>query len=173
MIGIEKYSSEWPKKYELESKKIKATLEYGIKDIQHSGSTSIPGMFAKPLIDIGILVDSIENIDIFVQKLKPLGYVYRPDMSSVERIFLRKGDPVEYHLSISSSKYTFWKRQIVFRDYLRKHPAYVEEYNTLKLKNLEGTPDGDFLDLSQSKTYNQGKGDFVDKILKLAEIEGM
>ncbi len=172
MKGIEKYSLAWSKKYELESEKIKAILGGCIKDIQHIGSTSIPGMLAKPLIDIGVLTDTIENINFFVQKLELLGYSYRPDMSSVERIFFRKGNPVEYHLSIACPKHTFWKRQIAFRDYLRKHPEFVEEYNILKLKSVEATLAEDYFDLSLSKIYNQGKGDFVDKILKLAEIEG-
>ncbi len=92
-------------------------------------------------------------------------------MSSVERIFLRKGDPVEYHLSIACPKHTFWKRQITFRDYLRNHPELIEEYNQLKSKNIETTPDEDFSDLSRSKIYNQGKGEFVEKVLKLAEIQ--
>ena len=58
-----------------------------------------------------------------------------------------------------------------FRDYLRKHPELIEEYNQLKSKNIEITPDEDFSDLSRSKVYNQGKSEFVEKILKLAEIQ--
>jgi GrpB-like predicted nucleotidyltransferase (UPF0157 family) len=173
MTGIEKYSSDWPKKYERESKEILAVLGDVVKDIQHIGSTSIPGMLAKPLIDISVLVNSIDDKDFFVQKLKILKYSYKPDMSSVERIFFRKGDPVEYHLSIAYPKHTFWKRQITFRNYLREHPEFVEKYNALKLKNLEITQEEDFYDLSKSKTYNQGKEDFVSMILKLAENENI
>lgn len=170
MRGIEQYSTEWPTKYELEAEKVKAVLGDDIKDIQHIGSTSIPGVISKPLIDIAVLVDSIDDIDSFVKRFEPLGYSYELDMSSAERIFLRKGDPVEYHLSIACPKHTFWNRQISFRDYLRKHPGLVEEYNQLKSKNIEMTPEEDFSDLSKSKAYNQGKGEFVEKVLKLAEI---
>ncbi len=130
-------------------------------------------MLAKPLIDIGLLVVSMNDIDFFVKKLEPLGYSYKPEMSSQERIFFRKGDPVEYHLSITCPQYTFWKRQISFRDYLQKHSDFVEEYNHLKLKNIELTPQEDFSDLSISKVYNQGKDDFVNKILHLAEAENL
>ncbi len=171
MQGIEHYSSEWAKKYESEAEKIRAVLGSEVKNIQHIGSTSIPGVVAKPLIDIGVLVDSIYDVGSFVKKLEPLGYSYKPDMTSVERIFLRKSNPVEYHLSIACPKHTFWKRQMSFRDYLRKHPELVEEYNQLKLKNVEITPKEDFSDLSISKVYNQGKGDFVNKVLSLAEAE--
>ena len=171
MKGIENYSPEWPKKYELEAEKIKAVLGDAVKDMQHIGSTSIPGVISKPLIDIGVLVDSIDDIESFVKKLESLEYSYKQDMSSVERIFLRKGDPVEYHLSVACPKHTFWKRQMNFRDYLRNHPELVEEYNQLKLKNIEITPKGDFSDLSRSKIYNQGKSEFVEKLLKLAEAQ--
>ncbi len=148
---LQQYSENWPEKFKLEAEKIKAILGDTVKDIQHIGSTSIPGTVAKPIIDIGILVDSINDISYFIDKVKSLEYVYKPDMSSVERIFLRKGDPVEYHLSITCPKHTFWERQILFRDYLRKHPDIVEDYNFLKLKNIKVIPKEDFIDLSRSK----------------------
>ena len=69
MKGIEDYSPKWPQKYELESEKIRVILNDEIKDIQHIGSTSIPGMMAKPLIDIGVLVDSIDDINLFIKNL--------------------------------------------------------------------------------------------------------
>jgi hypothetical protein len=56
---------------------------------------------------------------------------------------------------------------------LRKHPEFVEEYNALKLKNIKITPKEDFSDLSRSKTYNQGKEDLVNRVLKLAEDENV
>jgi len=169
MIGIEKYNPAWVKKYQNESKKIKEVLGDSVLDTQHIGSTSIPGMVAKPIIDIGVLVRSIENVSPFVDKLESLGYAYKPKMSSVERIFLRKGNPVEYHLSIACPRHIFWERNITFRDYLRQHSEFVDEYNNLKLKNIENTSTEDFTDLSRSKAYNQGKNDFVAKILELAK----
>ena len=166
---LEKWSEEWLEKFKSETEKIKSVLNNDIRDIQHIGSTSIPGMLGKPLIDIAVLVDSIEDVPSFVEKLKFLDYVYKPDMSSPERIFLRKGNPVEYHLSIACPRHTFWDRQILFRDYLIKHPEFVEKYNALKLRNIKITPSEDRGDLSRSKIYNQGKADFVAKVLKLAK----
>lgn len=170
---LQKYSENWTEKFETESEKIRSLLGETIKDIQHIGSTSIPGMIAKPIIDIGVLVNSIDDTSFFIEKMKPLGYVYKPDMSSVERMFFRKGDPVEYHLSIACPRHTFWERQILFRDYLKKHSEFVDEYNHLKLKNTAATQREDFTDLSRSKIYNQGKGDFVAKVLELAKEEKM
>ncbi len=165
------YNPLWPQKFEIEAEKIRDVLDNEILDIQHIGSTSIPNLSAKPIIDIGVLVNSIDDIQSFVSKLSTLGYEYKPDMSSVERIFLRKGNPIEYHLSVVCPKHTFWKRNITFRDYLKNHPEFVKEYEELKRQNLLSTSQADFEDLSRSKTYNNGKGNFVQKILNLAETE--
>jgi len=58
-----------------------------------------------------------------------------------------------------------------FKNYLKSHPEFVKEYNQLKSKNVLITPEEDFSDLSKSKIYNQGKGEFVEKVLKLAELQ--
>ncbi len=165
MVGVENYSSKWPDKYAVEAESIRSVLGESIKDIQHIGSTAIPGSIAKPIIDIAILVDSIEDVDFFVEKLSALDYIHKPEMSSVERIFLRKGDPIEYHLSIACPKHDFWKRQILFRECLRKNPGLVEEYNALKLKNIKNIPENELVDLSVSPNYNRGKSDFVGRVL--------
>ncbi len=166
---LQKYQESWDQKFTLEAIKINSVLGDSVIDIQHIGSTSIPGMIAKPIIDIAVLVDSIDDILFFTDKLKSLDYSYKAEMSSIERIFLRKGNPVEYHLSIACPLHTFWKRNIVFRDYLKSHLDLVEEYNKLKIENISITPEQDFVDLSRSKIYNKGKGDFVKKIMELAE----
>ncbi|NCC70380.1 GrpB family protein [bacterium] len=164
-----KYQNSWVKEFQLEAKKIREILGDSVIDIQHIGSTSIPGMTAKPIVDIGVLVDSIDNIPFFVEKLSSIGYLYFPTMSSVERIFLRKGNPIKYHLSIACPKHSFWNRNIMFRDYLRNHPELTEEYIQLKLNNISITPEIDFGDLSKSQAYNNGKGEFVQKVLDLAK----
>lgn len=168
---LQEYQKEWNDRFDLESKKIQDILGGSVKDIQHIGSTSIPKMIAKPIIDIAVLVESISDVLFFVEKLKPLGYSYKPDMSSVERIFLRKGNPVEYHLSIACPLHRFWCRNISFRDYLRKHPELIEEYKKLKIENIKITPKEDFNDLSRSNIYNKGKDDFVQKVLDLAKFD--
>ena len=168
---LQEYQKEWNDRFALESIEIRDILGSSVKDIQHIGSTSIPKMIAKPIIDIAVLVESISDIPFFVEKLESLGYSYKPDMSSVERIFLRKGNPVGYHLSIACPLHTFWVRNITFRDYLRKHPELIEEYKKLKVENIKITPKEDFNDLSRSKIYNKGKGDFVQKVLDLAKSD--
>ncbi|MCX6754890.1 MAG: GrpB family protein [Candidatus Nomurabacteria bacterium] len=166
-----KYQEFWKTKFEIEKEKITKTFEnkYDVLNIEHIGSTSIPGLSAKPIIDIAVLVNSIDNIDPIINLIQELGYVYYPKMSSAERIFCRKGDPVEYHLSVSSPKFSFWRRQILFRDYLINNPKHILEYQNLKENNLKITPEKEFVDLSLGEVYNSGKTEFVKKILDFSE----
>lgn len=168
---LQQYSKDWIEKYNKEAENIKKIFGSEIIDIQHIGSTAIPGLYAKPIIDIAVFVKSIENISHFNKPLENIGYSYKPDMSSVERIFLRKGEPVEYHLSIACPLHTYWERQILFRDYLISHPEYIKEYENLKRETIKELPESDFKDLSRSKGYSAKKGPFVEKILKLAREE--
>ena len=165
---LEEYSLKWVEKYNKEEEIIKNALGSEILDIQHIGSTSIPGLSAKPIIDMAILVSSIENIPHFTDLLEKIGYKYKPELSSVERIFLRKGDPVEYHLSISCPLHTYWERQILFRDYLKTHKEFMKEYEDLKKEAIKEVSGDDLKDLSLSKIYSAKKGPFIEKILKLA-----
>jgi len=165
------YSNEWPEKFTRESELIKQTLGNLIIDIEHIGSTSIPDLASKPIIDIAVLTDSISNTNIFVDALEKIGYSYKPEMSSVERIFLRKGEPAEYHLSISEAKYTYWTRQLLFRDYLRKYKEYRVEYQKIKENSIKSLKEEDLIDISKSKEYSAQKGPFIQKVLQLAEQE--
>ena len=167
------YSNKWVGKYNKESKLIKQSIGDLIINIEHIGSTSVPGLSAKPIIDIAVLTKSISDVVIFTNALKKIGYNYEPEMSSIERIFLRKGDPVEYHLSISESKYTYWSRQLLFRNYLIKHPEYKKEYQKIKENCIKNLKTKDLKDISRSKEYSAEKGPFIQKILQLAENESI
>jgi GrpB-like predicted nucleotidyltransferase (UPF0157 family) len=166
---MEPYNSSWPIKYNKEYHSLKSKLGKHILDIQHIGSTAIPSMKAKPIIDIMISVKSLDNAAPIHSILEELGYMYRPEMSSTERLFFRKGNPVEFHVSITEPDNTpYWNRQIMFRDFIIKYPEYIDEYEKVKMKAIEGLSKNELKDLSLSEKYNSGKDQFVEKILKLA-----
>jgi GrpB-like predicted nucleotidyltransferase (UPF0157 family) len=170
---IMSYSENWPKQFQKEADLIRSCLGNQVISIEHIGSTSIPNLSAKPIIDIAILTNSIQDVIAFVPLLERIGYRYKPDMSSVERIFLRKGYPAEYHVSITESKYSYWTRQMLFRDYLRTHSEAVKEYAEIKARLAGEVPEEELKDLSRSKGYNSGKTPFVEKILGLAQKGGL
>lgn len=154
------YSYDWPKKFQAEKEKLQDIFANMALEIEHIGSTSIEGLSSKPIIDIVVMIKNHQDADVFTEPLAKIGYKF--DSSSTERYYYVKGDPVEYHLSIAyADQGGFWSRQILFRDYLRKHFEVRDEYARLKEVLLQKDPTG-------SDEYIGGKSDFVYKILDLA-----
>jgi GrpB-like predicted nucleotidyltransferase (UPF0157 family) len=169
---LEKYSKEWPDKYAAERDLLSSHLGNASLDIQHIGSTAVPGLTSKPIIDTMIAIPSIGEAGSLVPVLENIGYVHKPEMSSTERLFFRKGDPVEYHLSLTQPDHTsYWERQILFRDYLIAHPEYAREYESIKQEALNELQEVDLADLSRSKAYSEKKGPFIQKVLELARAD--
>lgn len=166
---VREYNFEWVEMFEKEAEKIRQLLGDKITRIEHIGSTSIPGLASKPIIDIAIEVPSLEDTESVIELLATLGYPANRDGHnkdiSTERHLLRKGEPTEYHLSICyGDKGSFLERQILFRDYLREHNEDRDAYDTLKKELLQKDPTG-------KDGYIGGKTDFVMRILKKAGFE--
>jgi GrpB-like predicted nucleotidyltransferase (UPF0157 family) len=160
---IESYQLSWKDKFEAEKIKLKEIFGNKAIAIEHIGSTSIPGLSAKPIIDIAVLIEKRDGGDNFIEPVSRLGYQYDKLNSSGERHLFRKGNPTEFHLSIAyKDKGSFWERQILFRDYLRSHPDSRDEYQNLKENLLKNDPTG-------KESYLSGKSEFVGKILILAK----
>lgn len=161
------YDPEWVHLYENEAEKIKNVFGGDLLGIEHIGSTSIPGLSSKPIIDIMVLIESHENAEKFFSKLNEIGYPFNFDAhtdKSTERHLFRKGNPTRFHLSIAYlNRGGFWKRQIAFRDYLRSHLEEIKRYEELKHYLIKADPTG-------KGGYISGKTDFVNEILNKAAI---
>lgn len=163
-MEIAPYNKNWQKMFLAEKEIILNNVQDEIIEVQHIGSTAVPDLAAKPIIDIAILVPSIENADTYIKQLEKLDYIYQPERSSVERYFFTKNDPPTFHLSLAQpDKYSFWERQKLFRDYLISHPATAKEYEELKKSLIKEHPDG-------RQEYCDGKSEFINNVLKLAGI---
>lgn len=164
MSILEKHNPSWVKLYNQEAEKIKSILGNDVIDIQHIGSTAIKGITAKPIIDIAVLMPIIKNKKGMANILAQAGYAYFPSDSSVERMFFRKGDPVQFHLSLTEKGVTdYWQRQIAFRDYLNTHPQKAKEYESLKKELIKEDP-------SAGEIYSKGKDYFVKEVIKLSKL---
>lgn len=130
------YSNTFPSLFQKEQKRISSSLHIGLA-IEHVGSTSIPGLGGKGIIDIAISV-SKEEMEHASQVLQKLGYEYRPTFSTPERFYFITylADSEEgnrrYHIHLTYPSSKEWKDLIGFRDYLRTHPEAVDEYATIK-----------------------------------------
>jgi GrpB-like predicted nucleotidyltransferase (UPF0157 family) len=154
------YQYDWPKNFQTEKERLQDVFDGKALEIEHIGSTSIEGLISKPIIDIVVMIGNHQDADTFTEPLAKIGYKF--DSTSTERHYYVKGNPVEYHLSIAyADRGGFWSRQILFRDYLRKHTKARDEYAKLKEDLLQKDPTG-------NDKYIVGKTDFVYKILSLA-----
>ncbi len=168
-MEVRDYDPKWVEIYEVEAKKITDLLGDKIIAIEHIGSTSIPGLAAKPIIDMAIVVPTWKDAESLIEPLSTLGYpaeVTHVDESTAgERLLFRKGTPTEFHLSIAyADRGSFLERQILFRDYLRTHNEERDEYSSLKRELLLSDPTG-------KGSYIGSKKDFVMRTLKRAGFQ--
>ncbi len=154
------YQSDWPEKFAIEKENLKKVFGEAALEIEHIGSTSIPGLAAKPIIDIVVMIEDYRQAARFAPLLANIGYVVQP--ASTERDYYIKGMPTDFHLSIAfADRGGFWPRQIIFREYLRKHPDVRQQYEQLKKELLQADPTG-------RGSYLAGKTEFVHGVLDRA-----
>ena len=138
MVVVE-YDKEWPQDF----LKIKTELQKAItvmSNIQHVGSTSIPGMKAKPIIDIDVGLENWSDFEAVKRALAEIGYEYEGDRGITGReVFCRDVkvhneilDGIDHHLYVCSVDNEEYKRHILFRDYLRSHDEDRDRYNQIK-----------------------------------------
>jgi GrpB-like predicted nucleotidyltransferase (UPF0157 family) len=137
-VEIVAYDPRWPLLFDEEAKRLRMVLDPSlIVGLEHFGSTAIPGLSAKPIIDILIAVRSLAATQVtFVEALRRLDYVYWADNPKKDRMFFVKGMPPfgskrSHHVHVTEPRGEMWKR-LAFRDYLRAHPEEAETYGRLK-----------------------------------------
>jgi GrpB-like predicted nucleotidyltransferase (UPF0157 family) len=164
VVRLVPHQLNWADLYEAEKKRILTAVNPYILDIQHVGSTAIPGIPAKPIIDIGVAVRNFEEAYVCVEPIVELGYVYRGENGIPRRHYFRRADENgrrTHHLHLNEIDGLDWKNQIDFRDYLRQHPETAEEYGRLKMALVQRFA-GDRL------AYLDEKAPFIENVLRLA-----
>ena len=129
------YNPEWPRMYRDEATRLEALLGDEIIAIHHIGSTSIPGMSAKPIIDILVEVHQIDRIDECIEILIQKGYLPKGEAGITGRRFVIRGDEENRlcHVHIFPRGHPDIARHIYFRDYLIAHPQEANHYSSLKV----------------------------------------
>ena len=162
-ITVREYDPVWREKYEREKALIANILQDNLAAVYHIGSTAVPGLAAKPVIDIMAAVKSLEGADGAAKKFEAAGYEYLGEFGIAGRRYLRKGgDERTHQIHIFRADDTLnLERHLAFRDYLRAHEDTREEYARLKKALAEKFPrdiDG----------YCEGKDSFVRRVQELA-----
>ncbi|MEI6243179.1 MAG: GrpB family protein [Chlamydiota bacterium] len=158
-IEIVPYDPAWPLQYEIEKGPIERALGINCLAIHHFGSTSIPGLFAKPKIDILAVVKDLSTID--NNSLEKLGFTARGEVIPTGRYFSK--DHPKVHLHIFKQGNPLIKRNLLFRDWLKNHPQDREAYAIVKKKLSLIHNDG--------MEYCHAKTQFVETILEKASKE--
>lgn len=156
-IEIVEYNPHWPALYEEERARVAAALGALVASIEHIGSTSVPGLSAKPIIDLLVTVTRLGQVDPYVAPLESLDYTYFPILGNAARYTFGKGDPHTHHLHIVQHGGEEHLRPLAFRDELRTHPDDARRYAALK-RDLAARFHGN------RRAYLQGKSDFVRSI---------
>jgi len=133
------YDNNWPDLFKQEAKQIQKILGPSLKKIHHIGSTAIPNMPEKPIIDMLLECDNINDIEEIKMQLQPLGYLYfSRQVIPYRSFFTRKHtDEIRFHLHLYERGDPQIKRHINFRDYMIAHVKDAETYATLKLRLAE------------------------------------
>ncbi|MFF0338446.1 GrpB family protein [Kribbella sp. NPDC004875] len=133
VITIEPYDPSWPRRFGELGRQLRAALGETALRIDHIGSTSVPGLAAKPVVDIQISVAALDPVDPFRLPLEGLGYIYRPDNQERTKRYFREpaGEP-RTHIHVRKLGSFSQQFPLLFRDYLRAHPAELAPYASLK-----------------------------------------
>ena len=130
------YDPAWPSRFREERDGIGKALGDRAIAIEHVGSTAVPGLLAKPTIDIMVGIRRLSEAPACIAALEPLGYEYRPDVEAEmpERRFFDKGPPGArtHHLHMVEYAGPFWMRHLLFRNFLRAHADRAAAYGALK-----------------------------------------
>lgn len=159
MITISPYSPQWPEDFAALKANIWPAVAAESIDIQHVGSTSVPELCAKPIIDIDIIVADRSRLAKVIRALAGIGYRHLGDLGIPGREAFKGDDQaISHHLYACLAGSPALKNHLTLRDHLRSHPADREAYGALK-RNLARTFPHDI------DSYIDGKTAFIEGIL--------
>lgn len=158
-VEVIPYHPEWLNLFAIEAKHIQHLLGSRLKKIHHIGSTSIPNMPAKPVIDILLECDNLDDIDFISTQLQTLNYapVHRHIVPHRSFITTKQLPNIRYHVHILERGDSQIKRHIHFRDFMIHHPEEARVYAELKMELAKKFPD-------DMGSYVYGKDKLVQKI---------
>ena len=161
-VVISEYSAHWPRMFAAEAAQLHAMFAPEPIEVEHVGSTSVPGMEAKPVVDILLGARSLAAIESRIRTLEARGYRYVPEFEAVlpqRRYFFKPaGGPHRFHLHAVERCSGFWAEQVGFRDVLRRDAAVFKEYLALKRRLAKEFP----MDVAG---YTDAKAPFIRRVL--------
>jgi GrpB-like predicted nucleotidyltransferase (UPF0157 family) len=162
-IRIVPYDPAWPTRFDEERAALTAAIgDWVVGGVHHVGSTSVPGLEAKPIIDILVGVRDLEVSRSCFDQLAAIGYLYAPYLET-EMHWFCKPDPSRrtHHLHLVPTDSSTFRDELAFRDYLRSHRDVAQEYGALK-RDLAKEFEHD------REAFTAAKADFIRSVLDRA-----
>ena len=168
-VALLPHDPDWEIEGERTVNELRSILGEVAIDIRHVGSTSVPTLPAKPIIDIAVAVDDFSKLKPLFDMLESRGYYLRPTELEDQLLLARgsfydgTGDLQTHFIHVVLRDSRQWFNYLNFRRYLTEHPSVAAEYAALKLSLAEAAP----IDNGREK-YLAGKHDFISRILTAA-----
>jgi GrpB-like predicted nucleotidyltransferase (UPF0157 family) len=170
-LQILSYDPRWVIEFETERDRIAYLVgELAIR-IDHNGSTAVPGLAAKPIIDIQISVKQLQPVPLYAEPLATLGYLHVPHVDDAFCPFFHRPHawPHTHHVHVVEAGGQEERRTLAFRDFLREHSDVAREYAALKhrLAALTDTTSAD-----AREAYASAKSEFIERVVQVALTAG-
>lgn len=165
-VRVVPYDPAWESLFAVEAARLRAVVAPSLPlMLEHMGSTAVPGLAAKPILDLLGGYPPGAPVAPYISALVRAGYLHRGEQGIPGREFFRRGEPRAYHLHLVSEGGPVWREQLAFRDALRRDPALRDAYAALKLDLARRFP-------RDRESYIDGKGAFVRHVIEQASNRG-
>ncbi len=172
-VEVLPYDPTWKKEFQALKAHLKKILKVPLLSIEHIGSTAVPGLVAKPILDIDILIDSLATLKETIEDLERYGYIYEGDKGIEDREAFKRRDIytplgerrviwMDHHLYVCPKESKELARHLLLRDYLRDHVEIARKYGELK-KEIAKEYRHD------REKYTLAKSRFIEEILETAQ----
>jgi GrpB-like predicted nucleotidyltransferase (UPF0157 family) len=159
-VRVEPYDSAWPALFRAEADRLRHHFALtGIPiALEHTGSTAVPGLAAKPILDILAGYEIGASVPAYIEAFIGADYVHRGEQEIPGREFFRQGNPRAYHVHLTAIDSAFWRDHLTFRDRLRADDVLRDAYATLKRDLAMRFP-------RDREAYISAKAAFVQEVL--------
>ncbi|MBA2649609.1 MAG: GNAT family N-acetyltransferase [Legionella sp.] len=167
LVEVVPYNADWPEQFKIEAQAIEKALGDNCIEIHHIGSTSVPGLAAKPVLDMVPVVKNLLKVDAANPFMLELGYEAKGEYGILFRRFFQKGgNQRTHHAHVFERGNPDVERHLKFRDWMRTHPEDREKYALLKQSLADQYPD-------DIMAYCLGKDEFITNIDKKTGFDGL
>lgn len=165
-VEVRPHNPQWSKAFKQESPSLRKILGANLVALHHIGSTAIPNIYAKPIIDVLGEVKAIAAVDLCNPAMVALGYEVMGEYGIPGRRYFWKGNPAgirTHHIHLFETGSDQIERHLAFRDYMRTHPEEAQAYSNLKRKLATAHP-------TDIEAYVNGKQNFIQAIDQKAAL---